>query len=114
VFVWCSVLGLHGLAHHLFARESIGVAYMAAASYWVYLVHFPLVGAAQIGLSQLPAPALVKYVVVVAVALLVSLLSYEHVVRRTFVGSWLNGTRRVVPSADGQRRASARAVAQAR
>jgi glucan biosynthesis protein C len=114
VFVWCSVFGFHGLAHHLFDRESVSVAYMAAASYWVYLVHFPIVGAAHIGLSRLPGPALVKYVVVVVVTLLVSLVSYEHVVRRTFVGSWLNGARRVVPSADGPRRASARAVAQAR
>ena len=114
VFVWCSVFGFDGLAHHLFDRESSGVAYIAAASCWIYLVHVPVVGAAQISLSGLPGPAFMKFVAVVAVALFVSLFSYEHAVRRTFVGRWLNGTRRIMASLDRPHCPSARTVAQTR
>lgn len=114
VFVWCSVFGFHGVARHFCGRESSGMGYLAAASYWVYLVHFPIVGATQISVSLLPGPALLKYVVVLAVALLVSLASYEYVLRRTFVGRWLSGMRPVMASAAAPRRASPRPVAQAR
>jgi glucan biosynthesis protein C len=113
LFAWCSIFGFVGLAQHLFDHEYPAVSYVAAASYWIYLVHFPVVGAAQIGLSTLPGPAVVKYAAVFGTAMCVSLFSYEHVVRHSFIGRWLDGTRRVMPSAGHPRRASARAVAEA-
>jgi peptidoglycan/LPS O-acetylase OafA/YrhL len=111
LFVWLSVFGFVGLAQHFFERESVAVTYLAAASYWIYLMHFPIVGLTQVGLSQLPGPAFVKYAVVFGVALLLSLLSYERLVRHTVVGAWLSGTRRTL--VDRDTRASAGAVAQA-
>ena len=113
LFVWSSLFGFVGLAQHLVDREYPGVSYLAAASYWIYLVHFPVVGAAQIALSQLPVAALVKFTVVFAVTMLVSLFSYERLVRHTCIGAWLNGTRRVKTTEERSRRASAGAVAEA-
>ena len=113
LFVWCSIFGFVGLAQHLFDHEYVAVSYVAAASYWIYLVHFPVVGAAQIGVSQLPGPALVKFTAVFAVAMFVSLFSYERLVRHTFIGTWLNGTRRVMAAREHSRRASAGAIAEA-
>jgi len=113
LFVWCSILGFVGLAQHLLDHEYVAVSYLAAASYWIYLVHFPFVGAAQIGLSQLPGPALVKCAAVFGAAMFVSLFSYERLVRHTFIGRSLNGTRRAVASAGRTRRASAGAIAEA-
>ena len=114
LFVWSSIFGLVGLAQHLVDREYAAVSYVAAASYWIYLVHFPLVGLTQVGLSQLPGPALVKYAAVFGVATVGSLLWYEHLVRHRFIGVWLNGRRRTPASEDRTPGASAGAVAEAR
>lgn len=113
LFVWCSIFGFVGLAQDLFDHEYVVVSYVAAASYWIYLVHFPVVGLVQVGLSTLPGPAYVKYAAVFGTAMLVSLFSYERVVRHTIIGRWLNGTRRVIANDGHARGASARAVAEA-
>lgn len=114
LFVWFSIFGLFGLAQHMVDRDYAAVSYVAAASYWIYLVHFPLVGLTQVGLSQLPGPALVKYAAVFVVAMVVSLLSYEHLVRNSFIGVWLNGRRQTPVGEDRTPRASAGTVAEAR
>ena len=112
LFVWLTVVGLIGMAQRFLDREYVSVAYLAAASYWIYLVHFPLVGFAQIGISVLPGPALAKYVAVFTVTLLASLVSYERYVRRTFIGRALSGSD-VVRRTDPSQHVSAGAVAQA-
>lgn len=113
LFVWCSIFGFVGLAQHLLDHEYVAVSYLAAASYWVYLMHFPVVGAAQIGLAQLPWPALAKFAAAFAVAMLVSLFSYGRLVRHTFIGRWLNGTRGSRQATEYAHRASAGALAEA-
>jgi peptidoglycan/LPS O-acetylase OafA/YrhL len=65
---------------------------LVAAAYWVYLVHYPLVGAFQVVLAQFPAPAVLKYAAVVLGSLAVSLGTFEALVKRTWLGPWVGVT----------------------
>lgn len=94
LFAWCSIFGYCAVAVRALNRYRPAVRYLSDASYWVYLVHFPIVGLAQIALYGVAAPAGLKFTAVAAVALAAGLLSYQSVVRYTFVGTFLHGARR--------------------
>ncbi len=93
LFGWLALFGLWGAAQQGCVKSRGVIAYLSGASYWVYLVHFPMVGLVQVALYPAPWPAGIKYVVVVSLVFLLCLASYETVVRRTWVGRWLNGRR---------------------
>ncbi len=67
--------------------------YLADASYWVYIVHLPMVMAGQVLMLDAPLPWWGKLTTVVVGVMAVSLVSYELLVRHTFVGKALNGRR---------------------
>jgi glucan biosynthesis protein C len=67
--------------------------YVADASYWIYLVHVPLVMALQTVVAQWSLPWFVKYAAVLLVAFPIMLVTYRWLVRYTFVGAILNGRR---------------------
>jgi len=92
--VWCWVFGLIGAALRFFADESPARRYIADSSYWVYLIHLPIVLALQIWVSPWSWPALLKYTFILGVSFPIMLLSYHVLVRRTFIGSMLNGLRK--------------------
>jgi peptidoglycan/LPS O-acetylase OafA/YrhL len=91
LFAWLSVFGVLGLFVRVFHRERPVWRYLADASYWIYLVHLPVAGLAQVILAESSAPAVVKFAVVLTLASAVGLLSYQGLVRHTFVGAFLNG-----------------------
>ena len=66
---------------------------LADSSYWVYIVHLPLVMVGQILVVNETWPWFVKFGAVVGGTMAVSLLTYELLVRHSFVGGWLNGRR---------------------
>ena len=70
---------------------------MNQASYWIYLVHLPLVQCLQIGLGSLAWPALVKFGVVIVATFALTLASFAFVVRDTPVGAWLGARRAPAP-----------------
>ena len=78
--------------------------YLADASYWIYIVHLPLVMVGQVLMLGLDWPWFTKLTAVIAGVMAVSLISYELLIRHSFMGRWLNGRR--VP----WRRASAAAA----
>lgn len=91
LFTWLMVVGAIGLAHRVFRAESKWFRYLADSSYWMYLMHLPLVILLQWQLFYLPLPALLKATLVLGVAVPVLLGSYELLVRHTVVGRLLNG-----------------------
>ena len=95
---WTWVLGLLGAALRFLSRPSERVRYLADASYWVYLVHLPVVMVLQVLVFRVEAPALVKVAVVLAVGVPLMLVSYHSLVRYTWVGGVLNGRRRERPA----------------
>jgi len=91
LFTWLLVTGVIGLAHRMFRGESAWFRYLADSSYWMYLMHLPLVILLQWQLFYIPLPALVKAALVLGVAVPVLLASYALVVRHTVIGRILNG-----------------------
>ncbi|QKW32029.1 acyltransferase family protein [Nocardiopsis flavescens] len=86
--------GLTALMVKVFSREHPAIRYLADASYWMYLMHLPLLVAIEIPLAGLDWPVAAKLLLnwVVTTALLLG--SYQLLVRRTVLGRWLNGPRR--------------------
>jgi glucans biosynthesis protein C len=89
--VWTWALGIVGAALHFFAVERRAIRYIADASYWIYIVHLPVVMAFQVLVWSLSLPVFAKYILTIAGTFLVVLVSYELLVRHTFMGRWLNG-----------------------
>ena len=92
-YAWTMSLGLIGLFSRLCCRPSPLVSWLADASYWMYLVHPPLVMMAQMVVRPWAVPAGLKFLVVMATATPVLLLSYRYGVRHTAIGRLLNGQR---------------------
>ncbi|MBC3765519.1 acyltransferase family protein [Neptunicella marina] len=91
----CSLIALTlGLCHKLFHRASPVVRYLADASYWLYLIHLPLVIWLQIAFAELPFHWSLKLLAVCGITIGLSLLIYDLFIRSTFIGAVLNGKRK--------------------
>jgi glucan biosynthesis protein C len=92
---WCWVVGLTGLALRFLSEPNMVRRYMADASYWIYLVHYPLVLALQDALAGVRWHWAVKCPAIVLATLAISLVTYHYLVRFTVIGLVLNGPRGV-------------------
>lgn len=72
-------------------RAPDSVRYFAQATFWIYLLHHPLVGLVHVDLWALTWSVEVKFLVAAVVPLTICLLTYEVAVRRTVIGIVLNG-----------------------
>lgn len=93
VAIWAWTLAIVGAALRFCSNESPVRRYAADASYWIYLVHVPLVMALQTLVSRWSWPWFVKYAAILLVAFPIMLVTYQWLVRYTFVGAILNGRR---------------------
>ncbi len=93
LYAWGMCFGLMGLFRALIPRERRGVRYLSDSSYWVYLIHLPLVLVAQMLVRDLDLGAAPKFLLVCVAVSGVSLVSYQVLVRYTPVGTMLNGPR---------------------
>jgi peptidoglycan/LPS O-acetylase OafA/YrhL len=69
------------------------VRYLSDASYWLYIMHMPVVVGLQFALLPVPLPALAKIPIVLALAVAILIASYDLMVRPTWIGALLNGRR---------------------
>jgi len=92
-FAWVMSLGCIGLFRRLFLHPRPAVSWLADASYWMYLVHVPLVMAVQLLVRQWPLPADAKFLLVLGFVTPLLLASYRWCVRFTAIGRLLNGPR---------------------
>ncbi len=88
------IFGCLGLCRRVLSEKRRWVRYLSDSSYWLYLVHLPLVIVGQQVLQPLAMPALVKFALLVSGLTALMLASYEWGVRYTFIGTGLNGPRR--------------------
>lgn len=82
-----------GGAVRWFDRPSPRILYLSQSSYWVFLVHMPLVGLAGWLLVPYDWPALLKFTLVCAFAAGVGLLTFHYCVQRTWLSAFLHGKR---------------------
>lgn len=91
--VFAATFAAVALALRFASGHSAVRRYLADASYWVYIVHLPLVMAGQVLLLNASWPWFAKLAAVVGGVMVVSLLTYELLVRHSFIGKWLSGRR---------------------
>ena len=103
-------LSIIGSAANRIRRVPPIVGYLAAASFWVYMVHHPILGLVHIDLKwMLPSSSpILKAALAFCVTLLCSLATYEVWVRQTSLGRLLGfqwqsprSRRSVTPSTSG-------------
>ncbi|QDT11778.1 acyltransferase family protein [Planctomycetes bacterium K23_9] len=92
-FVWLMTFGSIGLCRRLLSGENKKMRYLSDSSYWLYLVHLPLVILAQWLVRDVPLPGIVKFVGVTIVISSLLLVTYAYGVRYTAIGRMLNGPR---------------------
>jgi peptidoglycan/LPS O-acetylase OafA/YrhL len=90
---WTSTFAVIGLALQFLSGFSPTRRYIADASYWIYLIHLPIVMALQVLLAPLDWPWPVKFAVLLGVGLAVMFASYQLLVRHSVIGAVLNGPR---------------------
>jgi len=96
-YAWVMSFALMGLCRSLLVGESSRVRYLSDASYWLYLMHVPLVIAAQWAVRPWPVPSLLKFALINLVVGGFLLFTYQHMVRYTWIGTLLNGRRQRPP-----------------
>lgn len=93
LYAWLMTLGMLGLCESVLARDRPWVRYVSDSSYWLYLVHLPLIIAGQAMLLRLDVPVIPKFALLTLSATAALLASYQLAVRHTPIGALLNGKR---------------------
>jgi peptidoglycan/LPS O-acetylase OafA/YrhL len=91
--IWCWTFAGLGLATRYLQAPNARWRYLADASYWMYLVHLPVVMLLQAWMLRWPLHWSIKLVLLLTVTAVILLASYHVVVRSTFMGVFLNGRR---------------------
>jgi len=93
LITWLCVFGLIGLAVQYLNRPHPTIRYVSDASYWCYLVHYPIVIWLAGALSVVQMAGVLKVLVNLLATSGILLITYRFWVRPTFIGEWLNGRR---------------------
>ena len=99
ITMWTLIPLTLGLCKKLFSSPKAWIGYLSDASYWLYLIHLPLVVALQIAVAELPLHWSVKLAAVCAGTVIIGLGLYEIGVRKTRLGRLLNGRKQPVLAA---------------
>ena len=93
LFAWLMTFGLIGLCRKICTRENKVVRYVSDSSYWLYIAHIPLIFLLQAMVRPWDLPAFLKFAIVCIGLTTVLLISYDLMIRYTWIGSLLNGKR---------------------
>ena len=94
---WALIYFFIGAALRFFDRASPWIEYTSQSSYWVFLVHMPLVSLAGWWLVQFDLPAIVKFLLVCSFTTVVAFLTFHYWVQSTWISSFLHGRRFELP-----------------
>ncbi|WP_406694139.1 acyltransferase family protein [Singulisphaera sp. Ch08] len=94
LFSWLTVFGGLGVLLRVVQARGTTMRFLSEASFWIYIIHVPIVVLIQVLLLPLAWPAPIKFLLVSTVAIVLSVLSYESIVRRSVVGEIVNGARK--------------------
>jgi peptidoglycan/LPS O-acetylase OafA/YrhL len=94
ILMWTLVPLTLGFFRRFCSKPRPAFRYLADSSYWMYLIHLPVVVWLQVAVAEVPLPWWVKLAFVSAATIGVALLTYDLFVRATIFGQILNGRRR--------------------
>ena len=92
-YAWLMIFGFIGFFRHFFSSENSRIRYISDSSYWLYIMHLPVIMFFQAMVSTWDMPSFPKFLIACAATTLPLLLIYELGVRYTFIGTLLNGKR---------------------
>ncbi len=90
---WVLIYLFLGSALRFFDRESPWIQYVSQSSYWVYLVHMPLVLLAGWWLVQFDFPSPLKFLLVCGFTAVAAFLTFHYWVQKTWLSDFLHGRR---------------------
>lgn len=93
VATWLLIYGVTGVFVRYFEKPRPAQRYLSDASYWMYIIHLPVVIWLQAALAGSTMPALVKFAIVLVGVTLTTVVTYHYFVRATAIGAFLNGRR---------------------
>ena len=92
-YPWMMIFGLMGMFRKFFSNTNKNIRYLSDASYWLYLMHLPLIILSQIIIQEWEFPATLKFLLICTVITAFLLLIYQKLVRYSWLGALLNGRR---------------------
>ena len=92
-YAWLMIFGCIGFFRHFFSGKNPRIRYLSDASYWLYIMHLPVIMFVQSMVSTWNMSSLPKFLIVCVATTFPLLLIYEFGVRYTFIGTMLNGRR---------------------
>jgi glucans biosynthesis protein C len=93
IAIWLFIFGILGLFLRHANKQLIIFNYISESSYWIYIVHLPIVGLVPGLIANWPLATTVKFLLVIIMTFLIGITSYRYFVRSTFIGEFLNGKR---------------------
>ena len=90
---WSLIYLCIGCALRFFDYASPWILYTSQSSYWVFLVHLPIVAFSGWVLTQYDFPGILKFLCVTGFTMLVCFVSYHYWVQNTRISVLLNGRR---------------------
>ncbi len=106
LMMWLLVFGVMGCFIRFFSNSSAVWRYISDSSYWLYLVHLPLVIWLQVEFAHLGLHWTLKLFLINLISFILLFASYHYFVRSTFIGWVLNGRKypfRLIPFASSNR-----------
>ncbi|WP_286270480.1 acyltransferase family protein [Thalassotalea hakodatensis] len=94
LMMWTLVSLFIGLCFRFFNRLNHTMRYLADASYWLYLIHLPIVIWLQIAFAEVDIHWAFKLLSICMITVMLSLILYELFVRSTVIGAVLNGRKK--------------------
>ncbi len=88
-------IGALAIAFHVKPQQRPWLRLLVDASYWIYLVHYPLVLWLQLNLTAVNINAWLKYAIVVSATFTIAWIAFLLLIRPTFLAHWLGAKRRV-------------------
>ncbi|HEY7772487.1 MAG TPA: acyltransferase family protein [Marinagarivorans sp.] len=82
------------LAYRILNKKNAVLCYIADGSYWVYIIHLPIVAYLQYIFHNQDLPILLEFCLISGITLGASYLSYALLVRHTPIGWLLNGRKK--------------------
>lgn len=87
LLIWNMAFGLMGMFHALLKKENAFIRYLSDSSYWLYVIHLPLVMWLQFLVREWPINALLKFLLINIATITLLLISYHLMVQST----WIDG-----------------------
>ena len=97
IFPWLIVFGGLGVLLRMNPAKGPLMRSLTESAFWVYLIHLPIVALIQIALLPTTWPVPIKFAIVSALGLGLSLASYGPCVRHSLIGAIINGARKRAP-----------------